>query len=99
VLCDADLSVLAAPDQVYRAYAGAVRQEYAHVPEGAFRTGRIAVLTALGAAPSLFHTEPARRLWETAARGNLAAELVRLADPGQPLDGDDLTPKPGRVPG
>ena len=78
VLSDADLAILAAPADRYAAYVADVRREYAHVPEPAFRAGRAAVLDDLMAKPSLFHTEPAVRLWEPAARANVEAELREL---------------------
>ena len=77
VLCDADLAVLAADPAAYAAYTAAVRDEYAFVPEPAFRTGRAAVLRQLLALPALFHTPYAREHWEPAARRNLAAELAQ----------------------
>ncbi|GGL07074.1 hypothetical protein Sme01_12060 [Sphaerisporangium melleum] len=80
VLCDADLAVLAGPG--YDAYARAVRQEYRHVPDDAFRAGRARVLDGLLALPSLYRTPPARERWEAAARRNLRAELAELRDGG-----------------
>lgn len=78
VLNDADLCVLAAPDQRYRRYAAGVRAEYAHIPEAAFRTGRAEVLRRLLAAPHLFRTREGRARWEPAARRNLMGELGEL---------------------
>ncbi|MEV4461703.1 metal-dependent phosphohydrolase [Microbispora sp. NPDC049633] len=78
VLCDADLAILAAPPGAYEAYAGAVREEYRHVPDDAFRAGRAAVLRELLGKPRLFGTSVARDLWERRARENLAGELARL---------------------
>jgi predicted metal-dependent HD superfamily phosphohydrolase len=78
VLCDADLAILGADSGRYARYAAAVREEYREVPDAAFRAGRAAVLRRLGAAPSLYRTEPARRHWEQAARRNLGDELARL---------------------
>ena len=78
LLVDADLAILGAPAEVYAAYARAVRAEYAHVPDAAFAVGRGAVLTALLDRPQLFRTPRGARLWEAAARANLAAELDRL---------------------
>ena len=72
------LAILGAPAEVYAAYARAVRAEYAHVPDAAFAVGRGAVLTALLDRPQLFRTPRGARLWEAAARANLAAELDRL---------------------
>ncbi|MER7503094.1 metal-dependent phosphohydrolase [Nonomuraea pusilla] len=76
VLCDADLAVLAGPG--YDAYAAAVREEYAHVPDEAFRQGRAEVLRRLLNTPSLYRTRRGRELWEERARANLAAELAVL---------------------
>jgi predicted metal-dependent HD superfamily phosphohydrolase len=78
VLCDADLAILAAPPEDYAAYAAAVREEYAAVPDEAFRTGRAAVLRNLLDLPALFRTAPARERWERAARHNLRTELMLL---------------------
>jgi len=78
VLCDADLGILGADPERYQRYVAGVRQEYAHVPDEAFRPGRAAVLRRLLTAQRVFRTEPARRRWETAARCNMAAELHQL---------------------
>ncbi|WP_330289067.1 HD domain-containing protein [Streptomyces sp. NBC_00576] len=78
VLCDADLAILAAPPDTYAAYTAAVREEYAFVPDDAFRQGRAAVLRQLLALPRLFRTPYGTQRWEKAARANIAAELERL---------------------
>jgi predicted metal-dependent HD superfamily phosphohydrolase len=82
VLCDADLAVLASPPEGYAAYAAAVREEYAFVPDDAFRAGRAAVLRGLLALPELFRTPHGRREWEAAARRNVTAELAELERAG-----------------
>jgi predicted metal-dependent HD superfamily phosphohydrolase len=76
LLCDADLSILAAAPDEYAAYARAVREEYAFVPEDAFRAGRAAILRGLLDLPALFHAHPE---WEAPARANLRAELETLS--------------------
>lgn len=78
-LSDADLAILAAPSARYAEYVADVRQEYAHVPEDLFRTGRAAILSDLLAKPALFHTAYAREHWEPAARANVEAELGRIS--------------------
>lgn len=78
VLNDADLAILAAGPERYAAYAAAVREEYAAVPDEAFRQGRADVLRALLDAPALFRTAPGRDRWESAARHNLETELMLL---------------------
>lgn len=77
LLCDADLSVLAAPPAAYVGYANLIRAEYAHVPDAAFRTGRAELLRALLGRERLFGTS-ALRAWEQPARRNLRAELALL---------------------
>ncbi|MDI5969579.1 hypothetical protein POF50_009545 [Streptomyces sp. SL13] len=79
VLCDADLAVLAGSPAAYAAYAAAVREEYAFVPEDVFRAGRADVLRQLLALPGLFRTPHGRRHWERAARANLTGELALLS--------------------
>ncbi len=78
LLTDADLSILAADEEVYRAYTVAVRHEYAHVPDAAFAAGRAAVLLNLLSLPSLFHTPVLKEHWEERARHNLTSELDAL---------------------
>jgi predicted metal-dependent HD superfamily phosphohydrolase len=79
VLCDADLAVLARPDEGYARYVAAVRREYAHVSDADFRAGRARVLRGLLAQPVLFRTELGHARWESAARSNVETELARLS--------------------
>ncbi len=62
VLCDADLAVLAGSPEGYAAYAAAVRDEYAFVPDPDFVVGRSAVLRQLLSLPRLFSTPRGVRL-------------------------------------
>ncbi|MEU8306564.1 metal-dependent phosphohydrolase [Actinomadura sp. NPDC048955] len=78
VLCDADLAVLGAEPEDYAAYAAAVREEYAFVPDELFRAGRAEVLSGLLALPRLFHTPAARERFEERARANMRTELLLL---------------------
>jgi predicted metal-dependent HD superfamily phosphohydrolase len=78
LLCDADLAVLAGEPDEYATYSAAVRAEYAHVPDEAFRTGRAAVLRNLAALPSLYRLPALHDLWEERARANITAELRTL---------------------
>ncbi|WP_091551059.1 HD domain-containing protein [Micromonospora pattaloongensis] len=80
LLCDADLAVLAGPPAAYDAYAAAIRREYAHVPDPAFRAGRAAVLRQLLALPALYRVPPLAGRWERPARANLARELAALGE-------------------
>lgn len=78
VLCDADLGILGSDPDAYAAYAAAVREEYAFVPDEFFKAGRAQVLNALLALPKLFHTPPARERFEERARRNIRTELELL---------------------
>ncbi|GLY96948.1 metal-dependent phosphohydrolase [Actinoplanes sp. NBRC 103695] len=75
LLCDADLAILAADEDRYAAYTAAIRREYAHVPDDAFRDGRAQVLKALLELPSIYRHQPLRDAWEAKARANLEREL------------------------
>ncbi|HEY3438896.1 MAG TPA: hypothetical protein VGK35_14520 [Actinotalea sp.] len=77
VLCDADLAMLAADPQRYKAYLADVRAEYAHLPVEEFVLARIAILRRLEQRKTLF-ASPLGAAWEESARQNLGAELHRL---------------------
>ncbi|GGB63225.1 hypothetical protein GCM10008019_19030 [Deinococcus soli (ex Cha et al. 2016)] len=74
---DADLSVLGADAATFDAYDRAIRVEYAHVPEAAYRTGRAAVLRGFLKRERLYLTPEFAGL-EPQARVNLARALARL---------------------
>jgi predicted metal-dependent HD superfamily phosphohydrolase len=78
LLCDADLAILASSPADYAAYTAAIRREYAHVSDDAFRGGRAQVLKALLELPSIYRHAPLREAWEARARANLEAELKLL---------------------
>lgn len=75
LLCDADLAILAADPAEYRSYAQRVREEYAFVPDDAFRAGRGQVLQSLLALPSLYKIVPERDAWTLRATTNMRDEL------------------------
>ncbi|MFJ6833030.1 hypothetical protein [Streptomyces sp. NPDC091209] len=80
VLCDADLAILASPPAAYAAYTAAVREEYAFVPDDAFRAGRAAVLRQLLDLPRLFRTPYGEREWARPAHRNMGDELAGLTE-------------------
>jgi predicted metal-dependent HD superfamily phosphohydrolase len=84
VLCDADLAILAASPADYAAYASAVREEYAFVPEEIFVAGRSDVLRSLLALPALFRTAMGRERFEAKARHNMETELTLLSARSSP---------------
>jgi predicted metal-dependent HD superfamily phosphohydrolase len=77
-LSDADLAGMALPPERYQHNSALIRQEYAHVPDDAFRAGRIKVIESLLAGPGLFRTPRGREQWEAAAKANMNAELASL---------------------
>lgn len=78
LLLAADLAVLAAEPSRYAEYATAVRREYAHVDDAAWRAGRAAVLGALLARRNVFAPELGLDEWEHRARANITSELASL---------------------
>lgn len=73
-LCDADLAILGTVPGRYDVYVRDVRLEYAHVPDEAWRTGRVRVLDRLLGLDPLFRTRLGRDTWEVPARANLTRE-------------------------
>lgn len=78
VLCDADLSILAADPNSYLEYTAALRAEYAYLPDPIYRHGRLRLLGLLLERTDLFHTRFGRTHWEDRARDNMRAEMERL---------------------
>jgi len=79
LLVDLDLAVLAAPEAEYRAYADAIRREYAIYPDAVYRPGRRRVLESFLARDRIYRSERLRALWEASARANLAREIAELS--------------------
>jgi predicted metal-dependent HD superfamily phosphohydrolase len=77
VLCDADLSVLGSDALRYRAYAEAVREEYAEIPDEVFKPARADVLASL--LDGQLFTASGRERWDQLARRNIAEEITALA--------------------
>ncbi len=78
---DADLAVLGSERARYHDYLVAIRREYAHVGENAYREGRISVLKKFLTRAQLYFTEAARQRFEAQARKNLEAEIRMLSRP------------------
>lgn len=78
-LLDFDLSILAADDAAYDAYAAAIRREYMIYADDAYRAGRAKVLSKLMALPTLYRVPVLKAAWEPRAKANLARELGALS--------------------
>lgn len=74
-LLDLDLSPLAEDEAVFARNTRALRQEYAHVAEADWRSGRRALFTRFLGAPALFRT-PLAATYEARARANLQRVLA-----------------------
>jgi len=79
---DADLWILASPEQRFEEYCEQVREEYAAVPEELFRAARAQILRDLAAGDGIYLTEYGRRHWDGVARLNVDRELARLSRSG-----------------
>ncbi|WP_299616637.1 hypothetical protein [Pelagibius sp.] len=75
---DMDLSILAAPWPDFLAYEAAIRREYAHVEEAAFRSGRGAFLENLMNREKLYFSSYFGAHFEVPARANLRRSLKIL---------------------
>jgi predicted metal-dependent HD superfamily phosphohydrolase len=78
---DIDLSILGAPPAEFDAYERAIRREYAHVPDDAFRAGRSRILHSILDRPRIYGTDFFRDLYEAPARANLTRSLSALSTP------------------
>jgi len=78
LLVDVDLSILGATPERFDEYDEQVREEYAHVPDEAFRQGRRRILSDFLARPRMYSTEHFHATLEPRARDNLQRALARL---------------------
>lgn len=75
---DFDLSILGSDEPTYRAYAQAIRREYASIPDQLYRAGRARVLRSFLDQPRIYRCNDLAERWERSARDNLAAEIAGL---------------------
>jgi len=84
ILVSIDLSILGREPAAYDRYAAQVREEYAFVPDDAFRAGRAAVLRKFLDAPVIYADPAFVDRYEAPARENLARELRSLGAAPRP---------------
>src|SRR5215475_16150066 len=77
---DLDISILGAPEEIYKEYSRAIRKEYSWVPAVLYRKGRMKVLNDFMDRESIYQTEEIRAKYETRARHNIAEEIRALSD-------------------
>jgi predicted metal-dependent HD superfamily phosphohydrolase len=78
ILISIDLSILGASPDRYNAYASAIRKEFSHVPEDAYRSGRSEVLRRFSARPVIYPDAGFARRYDQRARENIAREIALL---------------------
>lgn len=78
LLIDIDLSIFGQPPARFWSYERGIRTEYAWVPEHVYAEKRAEILHRFLQGDTLYHTPVFRSLYETTARGNLAAAIERL---------------------
>lgn len=78
LIVDIDLSILGRPAGEFARYDAAIRQEYAHIPDAAYRTGRTRILQCFLDRPRLYYTPFFFEQYEANARVNLINALARL---------------------
>lgn len=78
LLVSIDLAILGTDEASYDAYADAIRREYAHVPDDAYRAGRAAVLERFARRPVIYPDAGFAAALDQKARANLARELRGL---------------------
>lgn len=84
LICDIDLAILGAPEDVYATYAAAIRREYDWIPDGKYRAGRIKILEAFHGRSAIYQTGAFKARFEAQARANIAAEVSALVS-GRPF--------------
>lgn len=75
---DSDTAILGASAQVFDDYDAAIRLEYKHVPEDAYRAGRGAFLRSMLGREHIFFTEFFHHQLDARARENIARALAKL---------------------
>jgi predicted metal-dependent HD superfamily phosphohydrolase len=84
ILIDADLAIFGSSPSKYRAYARAIRQEYAWVSDRDYAVGRSQVLQGFLARSRIYSTVEMFLQLEGQARANLRSEILELGDlPGR----------------
>ena len=78
LMCDIDLSILAAEAATFDEYDRAIRAEYDFVAEARYREARAEILMSFLRRDRLFHTALYRKHREARARTNLERALARL---------------------
>jgi predicted metal-dependent HD superfamily phosphohydrolase len=80
IMLDADLATFASDWETQVAIEQAIRQEFAYVPEAAYREGRRAILQNFLKRERIYYTEPMYREREITARENIQRSIDALSN-------------------
>lgn len=83
LLLDLDLAILAQDAPAYADYVQAIRKEYAHLSDEAYRAGRRRVLQGFLDRARIYRIGRLHAMWDVKARANLAAEIEALQQGSQ----------------
>jgi predicted metal-dependent HD superfamily phosphohydrolase len=78
ILISIDLRILGAVPTLYDTYASAIRKEFAHIPDDAYRVGRAEVLRRFVARPVIYPDPVFAKQYDRQARENIAREIASL---------------------
>ncbi|MEM8718126.1 MAG: hypothetical protein AAGE84_02300 [Cyanobacteria bacterium P01_G01_bin.39] len=78
IFLDVDLSILGTSPDKYLAYSQAIRQEYSHLSDRDYQTGRQQVLTQFLVKDRIYYTDYFYQKLESSARENLQTEINNL---------------------
>jgi predicted metal-dependent HD superfamily phosphohydrolase len=75
---DMDLAILGMPDEIYKKYSRAIREEYSWAPELIYRRERRKVLESFLAREVIYFTDEMKKRFEEQARKNINGEINSL---------------------
>ena len=78
VFLDMDLAILGMPDEIYKKYSRAIREEYSWAPELIYRRERRKVLESFLAREVIYFTDEMKKRFEEQARKNINGEINSL---------------------
>jgi predicted metal-dependent HD superfamily phosphohydrolase len=75
---DVDLSILGEQHDTYHRYAHAIRKEFGHISDDAWRVGRSKFLKEMLDRPTIYRRHEMQSRYERQARDNMQRELTTL---------------------
>lgn len=81
-IVDIDLSSFGLPEKEFKQDSEAVRQEYAHIPDESYYSGRTRFMQSLADRSTVYHTDFFRTRYESTAQQNLQRALTTMHEQG-----------------